>query len=66
MIILINEYGTSMYHIPNVAIVKLKPRYNNVLVLLDLEDDVCLALDKICPHFLSEVTNLVYDKTTNI
>lgn len=57
-IILINEFGTSTVQIPSIEIVKLKPKYNNVLVLLDLEEDVCLALDQIYAHFLLGVPML--------
>ena len=44
-VILTNEYGTSSVQIPSVAIVKLEPTDDSVLVLSDSKDDICIVVD---------------------
>ena len=40
-----NKSNTSIVQVPSVATIKIVPSDNNVLVLLDLDGDVCLC----CP-----------------
>ena len=52
---LINQFGTSI-HIPSVTTVKIEPNDNNVLVLLDSDDVVCLVIIFLIHHlFLIEL-----------
>ena len=43
--ILIDYYGTFTVQLPSVAMVKLKPNDDNVIVMLDSDDDVCHVVD---------------------
>lgn len=44
-IMLANESCTSTVQVPSVAIVKLEPTDDSMLVLSDLEDDICDVVD---------------------
>ena len=40
-VLLINEFGASNVNISSMTPVKIEPRGHDVLVLLDLDEDVC-------------------------
>ena len=53
-VLLINEYGASIVNVPCMATVKIEPKKDDVLVLLDSDEDVCLVVD------LSDISHFPY------
>ena len=45
IILLTNESGASTVNVPNMATVNIEPNDDDVLVLLDLDEDVCHVVD---------------------
>ena len=54
IVILTNEFGTSIVQMPNVATIKTKPSDNNIFVLSSSDDDVCSTIDLFGTYFLYE------------
>ena len=42
-----HKSSTSKVHTPNIAIMNLEPSENNVFILLDFNDVVCLVVDLV-------------------
>lgn len=40
-----NEFNTSTTQTLSVVIVKMEPTYDSMIMLLDLYDDICVAID---------------------